>query len=147
QTISFGPLDEMSYGDGPVALQATASSGLPVSFTVVSGPAMLSGTELFITGAGLVTVRASQSGNADYRHAPDVDQSFQVDQAMLSVVGDDATRLYGVTNPPLTGEVDGLMEGDNIVITWTSAASPSSHVGGFAVTPIFFDPNGRLGNY
>src|SRR5262249_29172563 len=39
QTISFGPLSEQRVGDAPFALVASASSGLRVSFLVLSGPA------------------------------------------------------------------------------------------------------------
>ena len=35
QTITFGPLADKVFGDAPFALSATASSGLPVSFSIV----------------------------------------------------------------------------------------------------------------
>src|SRR5262249_42535015 len=41
QTISFGPLAGKAYGDAPFTVSATASSGLPVSFAVASGPATI----------------------------------------------------------------------------------------------------------
>src|SRR5690606_36562532 len=34
QTITFGELDEVTYGEGPIVLEAKASSGLPISFSV-----------------------------------------------------------------------------------------------------------------
>ncbi len=74
QAITFGALSKQVFGDAPFALSATASSGLPVSFSVLSGPAVLSGNILTMTGAGLVVLRASQSGDATYNAAPNVDQ-------------------------------------------------------------------------
>ena len=65
-----------SYG-GSLALSASASSGLPVAFAV-SGPATLNGSTLTFTGAGSVTVTASQAGNATYNAAADVIQTFAV---------------------------------------------------------------------
>ena len=62
QTISFGPLAGQTYGVVPITLSATDTSDLPVSFSVVSGPATLSGNVLTITGAGTVEVEASQAG-------------------------------------------------------------------------------------
>ena len=50
QTIDFGPLANQIYGVAPVALNATATSGLPVSYSVVSGPATVSGDILTVTG-------------------------------------------------------------------------------------------------
>ena len=73
QAISFGALSRQVVGDAPFALSATASSGLPVSFSLLSGPAIVTGNVLTMTGAGLVVLRASQSGDATYAPAPNAD--------------------------------------------------------------------------
>lgn len=74
QVISFGPLNRQVLGDAPFALSATSSSGLPVSFSILFGPAVVDGNIVTVTGTGLVVVRASQPGNAAYAPAPNVDQ-------------------------------------------------------------------------
>ena len=62
-----------------VVLAAAASSGLPVAYEVVAGPAVISdGTVLSFTGAGRVTIRASQGGDANWNAAADVLRAFQV---------------------------------------------------------------------
>lgn len=78
QTISFAALAARTNQDPPFTVTATASSGLPVSFTVVSGPATVSGSTVTLTGAGTVTLRASQAGSYEYAAATPVDQSFNV---------------------------------------------------------------------
>jgi len=78
QTITFGSLSQQRAGDAPFPLGATASSGLPVSFSVLSGPATLSGNIVTLTGSGTVTVSASQPGNGVYAAAPSVTQTFFV---------------------------------------------------------------------
>ncbi len=78
QTIEFGPLENRAYGDRPFRLTATASSGLPVTLRVASGPAVISNDLVTITGTGMVTVVASQEGDATYNPAPDVERSFVV---------------------------------------------------------------------
>lgn len=78
QSISFGALSNKTFGDSPFSISATASSGLSVSFSVISGPATISGNTVTITGAGTVTIRASQSGNGNYNAASPVDRSFEV---------------------------------------------------------------------
>jgi hypothetical protein len=78
QTITFGVLSNQTFPVSPFAVSATASSGLAVSFTIFSGPATISGNTITITGVGTVVVRASQSGNASFNAAPNVDQSFTV---------------------------------------------------------------------
>ncbi|PTY04248.1 hypothetical protein DB347_20335 [Opitutaceae bacterium EW11] len=71
QTITFpnpGPLQVgISY-----TLNATASSGLPVTLTLVSGPATLNGNVLTLTSQGVAHVVASQAGNTSYNPADDV---------------------------------------------------------------------------
>ncbi|HYG35624.1 MAG TPA: leucine-rich repeat domain-containing protein, partial [Clostridia bacterium] len=69
QTLNFVLPAQLFTTDSPVTLSATASSGLPVTFEVVSGPAFVSGSELILNGPGYVTVRAIQTGNEQYMPA------------------------------------------------------------------------------
>ncbi len=85
QTITFGPLSQQTSGDAPFPLAATVSSGLPVSFSIVSGPAQLSGNIVTLMGAGTITVSASQPGDSVYAAAPSVMQSFSVVSAVSPV--------------------------------------------------------------
>jgi hypothetical protein len=77
QTIAFGPLSAKTTNDAPFPLDASSSIGLPISFSVVDGPATVSGNIVTITGVGTVTIRASQIGNANYLPV-DVERSFSV---------------------------------------------------------------------
>ena len=70
QTITFPAIANHTFGDAPITLDAAASSGLPVTFSVVSGPATLTSSNvLTLNGAGTVTVQASQLGNSSYNPA------------------------------------------------------------------------------
>jgi hypothetical protein len=96
QTITFGALANKIYGAAPFTVSATASSGLAVSFSILAGPATISGSTVTITGAGTVTVRASQAGNGTYNAAPNVDQSFTVSPASQTITfGALANKNYG----------------------------------------------------
>jgi hypothetical protein len=78
QTITFGAIPDQVQTN-VLTLSATASSGLPVTFSVVSGPATLaSGNRLSFSAPGSVTVRASQAGNTTYDPAEPVDRTFRV---------------------------------------------------------------------
>ena len=66
QTISFTLPASVAANSPPLTLSATASSGLPVTFSVISGPASLNGNQLSFTGPGVATVQASQAGNGAY---------------------------------------------------------------------------------
>ncbi len=78
QAITFNPLGNRVYSPTPLALTATSDAGLPVALAVLSGPASVEGNTLTLTGAGLVTVRATQAGNTNFFAAPLVERSFVV---------------------------------------------------------------------
>jgi hypothetical protein len=125
QFITFAPLAGKTYGDGDFSVSATASSGLPVSFSIVSGPATISGSTVHITGAGTVTVRASQGGNGNYNAAPDVDQSFEVAKAgQVITFAALSDKTYG--DPPFTVSATGGGSGNPV----TFGASGNCTAGG-----------------
>lgn len=70
QTIEFAAPSDQPFGLAPIELSATASSGLPVSFTLVEGPAALDGATLTVLAPGTIRVRATQDGDATYAAAP-----------------------------------------------------------------------------
>jgi MBG domain (YGX type) len=147
QTISFPTIPTQTYGNPAFTLSATATSGLPVHFAVLSGPATLSGSTLTITGAGSVTVQATQPGNGTIAAAPPVDQTFAVDPALLTASANDEVVAHGLTIPTLTGTLTGVVGSDGITATFSTTATISSPVGTYLVTPVLHDPGGRLGNY
>ena len=88
QTISFGTLAAKQLDDAPFTLSATASSGLPVSYTSSNpGVATVSGNTVTITGVGSTTITAIQAGNATYLPATNVSQTFTVASAMRTLPG------------------------------------------------------------
>ena len=79
QSITFDFIPDKLTTDEPFGILATASSGLPVSLMLVSGPASLNGTTVTLNGTpGTVIIRASQAGNIAYNPAPDVHRTFNV---------------------------------------------------------------------
>ena len=78
-----------------VGLAATASSGLGVTFAVGLGPASLAGgTNLTFTGAGSVSIVASQAGDTNWNAAPDVTNTFNVTKAPATVFLQDLAQTY-----------------------------------------------------
>src|SRR5262249_25759266 len=77
QTITFNPLPNKTVGDAPFSISASASSGLPVTFTA-SGMCSVNGTMVTLTGVGSCTIAAHQAGNASFNAAPDVSRSFLI---------------------------------------------------------------------
>jgi probable HAF family extracellular repeat protein len=124
QTITFAALP--NHEAMPLAwhsLDATASSGLPVTFTVESGPATIFDGMLQVTGTGLVRIIATQAGNADYLYATPVIQEF------TAVAAAPATRikitkfgkLSGSSSTPLALAISG--DASTIVGVATNSAA------------------------
>ncbi len=112
QTISFGPLEDCTYGDNPVRLAATATSGLDVTFrSSASSVILIEGQTARIVGAGDVTITATQAGDKNYLSAS-ATATLHVNKAPLTVKPDNATRLYGDDNPELTLSYEGFKNGD-----------------------------------
>ncbi len=86
QSIVFNPLVGRKMGEAAFVLTATASSGLPVSFTSMTPSvcAVANATVTLVT-AGTCTIAADQAGNANIAPAPQVVQSFMVDAATVQV--------------------------------------------------------------
>ena len=78
QAISFPQIATQLSSTASVQLNATASSGLPVTYTVESGPATVNGTVVNITGPGTICIRASQAGSLQYDSATSVVNCFDV---------------------------------------------------------------------
>ncbi|MGC4021765.1 MAG: MBG domain-containing protein [Cyclobacteriaceae bacterium] len=78
QTISFDAIPAKTVGDPSFQLNATASSLLPVKYAIVSGPAIIADNKITMTGAGVVTMMASQDGDNNHYPSDDVIRNFCV---------------------------------------------------------------------
>lgn len=140
QTITFTQtLPTVTYGARPITLTATASSGLPITYTV-TGNATIIGSFLSITGAGPVAVTANQPGDVTYVAAQSVTQSFLVQPATLTFTADSLNMAQGSVVPALTYTVGGYVNSDTAATVWSgtpalaTTATSSSPVGGYPIT-------------
>lgn len=81
QAITFPAIPAKLTSDAPFTLAATATSGLPVSYSLTNGsPAQLSGSTVTLVGVtGVVTITATQAGDgAGIAAALPVTQTFAV---------------------------------------------------------------------
>ncbi|MDF3980797.1 putative Ig domain-containing protein [Luteibacter sp. PPL554] len=127
QSITFNNPGTQLYGTSPT-LQATSSSGLPVTFgssttgvcTITSG-----GTLTFVRG-GSCTIVADQAGNGSYDAAPSVTQTFAV-----SSVAPGAPVMGSATTQPAPA---GQTTGSASVSVSAPASDGGSTVTGYTVT-------------
>ena len=137
QTIIFPAIVTKKSGDPSFDPGATASSGLPVTYTSSdTSVAIISGGLVQIIGGGTATITASQAGNTNYNPA--------VNQAQtLTVTGQPSKNPAITINNPadgmttsdaslnIVGNVNGLKNKDNITINITNNGTSTS----YSVTP------------
>jgi uncharacterized repeat protein (TIGR03803 family) len=111
QTITFNVLTDKNTGDAPFALTATATSGLPVSFSSSNtAVATVAGNTVTVVGAGSTIITASQPGDATYNAATPVSQLLTVNKLNQTItfntladktVGDAAFNLTATASSAL----------------------------------------------
>ncbi|MCL3779867.1 T9SS type A sorting domain-containing protein [Prolixibacteraceae bacterium JC049] len=85
QTITFAEVANKVYGDDDFDLSATSTSGLPVTFLLVKGPAVLTDNTVSITGVGDIVVKAIQEGNESFEPATEVLKTISVAKASQAI--------------------------------------------------------------
>ncbi|GAB3896682.1 hypothetical protein GCM10028803_14540 [Larkinella knui] len=79
QTITLNNIADRAPNSPAFTPEASASSGKPVVFYVIEGPAVIAEGKVFLTGRlGKVTIRAAQHGGGGFKPARPVEKSFNV---------------------------------------------------------------------
>jgi hypothetical protein len=117
QTITFRAVGDVAFSATPIPISASSTSGLPVTFSIVSGPASISGSTVTLTAPGIVTVRATQTGSDSFHAASPIERTFTVsapvDPARLvnlsirATAGSDSQTLIVGFTVGGSGAVDG----------------------------------------
>ena len=127
QTISFAPPTTVYMGQGPLTLVATSSSGLPVTLSLMSGPASLTGNALTLNAPGTVKVLATQAGAGNFLPARSVLRTLavQADPSTLTLIN--LTQIYdGQPKAPSTipaGATLTYKQGTTVVAAPTNAGA------------------------
>ncbi|HET9836971.1 MAG TPA: MBG domain-containing protein [Candidatus Angelobacter sp.] len=136
--VLSNPSGVVTFSDGSLTLGTTSLTGSG-PFTATFSTTLLS--------AGTHNIKASFGGDNIFDVSPSAPITITVTPAALSVTADNASRLYGAPNPPFTGSIVGIKNGDNITATYATAATQASPVGTYAIVPTLVDPDSKLGNY
>ncbi len=100
QTITFAPLADQMLGTAPFTVSASASSGLPVSFSSTTpATCTVSGSTVTLVAQGTCTIAADQAGNGTYLPAPTVTQSFFVTAGTVPIGTRITTLPYVISAP------------------------------------------------
>ena len=112
QTITFEVIPDQEYGD-QLTLTATASSGLPVDYNLISGNATVENRVWTLLGIGEYEIQAFQDGDDDFNPAQPVSQQFTVTKATLTATADNQTIQLGESIPTLTFTYAGFKLGED----------------------------------
>jgi subtilase family serine protease len=111
-TITF-TVPNHTYGDAPFTVSATSNSSGAITYSVVSGPATISGSTVTLTGAGTVVLQASQAASGNYAAGtqnatfnvstvPPPSTNSPVGTYTLTLIGTDSKTSTITNSTPLT---------------------------------------------
>ncbi|MFT3682914.1 MAG: CARDB domain-containing protein [Ferruginibacter sp.] len=138
QSITFTPVASKTYGDAAFDVSATASSGLPVVYSIVSGPATIVGNTVTITGAGTVVVQAYQAGTNGFNEATS-SLSIVINKAAATVALSNLVFTYDGTGKKATVTTTPL--GLNVAVTYNGSSALPVNAGSYSVSAVITSPN------
>ena len=121
QLIAFNPLADKTTSDPPFTVSATASSGLPVSFSA-TGNCTISGNTATITATGTCTITAAQAGNSNFNPAPDVPRTFNITSGGG---GGGPSAVFAGIDTATQGSWNGVYGGDGYNVINDAASYPA----------------------
>lgn len=149
QTVTISAPVSVTYGDGSFAVSASASSGLPVTLSVASGPCtLLSQTSVRIDGAGDCVLEAVQEGDAEYEAAGGTATvTIEKYQPVITlVVGGPYTydaQPRAVQSATIAG-VPGEDLSADLVVTYDGSTTPPTNAGTYAVVAAYAESDNYL---
>jgi gliding motility-associated-like protein len=118
QMIAFNPITQKVIGDPDFAINATANSNLPVSYTSSDTTvATIINGKIHIKGAGTSTVIASQTGNEQYTAATPISRTLKVTSLNLQVQYQDGDAGQ-LTNNIIRPYVE-IMNADSVGVAYS----------------------------
>jgi hypothetical protein len=85
QRIDLGTQTSANFSSTPIPIDASATSSLPVTLTLLSGNAVLENNALRVLSTGSVTLEADQGGDSNYRPAAPEQKTIQILPAPVTV--------------------------------------------------------------
>ncbi|MBX2915597.1 MAG: T9SS type A sorting domain-containing protein [Cyclobacteriaceae bacterium] len=132
QTIAFEAIPAKSLSDPPFQLNATASSGLAVTYSS-SNPAVAEviGNTVIVLGNGSTIITAAQTGNANYLAATPVAQTLVVSDKQNQTISFAPLTSKTVGDAPF---VLNATASSGLAVTYTSSNTSIATVSGNTVT-------------
>jgi hypothetical protein len=139
QTISFTSIAPASatVGGPTYNVTATATSGLPVTFTIDAAAASIcsiAGSTVSFIAVGSCVIDANQAGNANYNAAPQVLQSFAVGQGSQTISFTSTAPVSAAVGGPTYNVTATATSGLAVTLTIDATASTVCSIAGSTVS-------------
>ncbi len=122
--LVFAPVPPKTFGNAPFAVSASSASNGAVTYSVISGPATISGSMVTITGAGNVMLGATQAAIGSYTGAT-ATTTFNVADAVPALAfAPVAPKVWG--DAPFAVSASSVSNG---AITYSVASGPATIAG------------------
>ena len=141
-SISWGNPADIVYSTALSATQLNATANVTGTFNYTPGV----NTILNAGNGQTLSVTFTPTNPTNYNPTTKVVQ-LNILKAPLTVNVNNAFRNQGDANPPFSGNVTGLLNGDVITASYGTTATTASAPGPYPITATLTDPGNRLNNY
>ena len=117
QSINFPAIESRTYGAAPLILNATASSGLRVSYTSSNtAVASVVGSTVTLLAPGTTSITARQAGNSTIAAAGEVSRTLAIAAKPLTISNPKVeNKIYNKTTAAvISGNLSGIVPGDTV---------------------------------
>lgn len=149
QVISYGSYEGIKADSDPFLVEAFATSGLPVTFEILSGPATLNGNQVILDGnVGTIQFRATQTGDWDWCFTTDTMLKINVGMPDHLCTDCDGSVLFekwinipgaSVDDIPLETQADFVTTLDSLEIPVNTGDNYGVRLSGFICAPYTAD--------
>jgi hexosaminidase len=141
ETVTWTTPSAITYGTALSSNQLNATATVPGTFNYNYAPGTVLGA-----GSYALSVLFTPTDMTRYTNAT-VAVPLTVSPAVLNVTAANASRPFGLPNPPFSGSIVGLQNGDNIGAAYACGATAGSPAGVYQIVPALVDPANRHTNY
>jgi hypothetical protein len=145
QSITFGPLPDVTLSDQTLGLSASATSGLAVVFLAATSNVSITGSTANLLAPGHATVTATQPGNAIFFAAPTISQTFCINPSkpVISITG---VGTGGLILSSSNAEGNQWFRNDTTLVGATGQTIIADTIGVYTVQSIVDNCVGKVSN-
>jgi hypothetical protein len=139
--LTWAAPSAVTYGAALSSEQLNALANVPGSYSYTPANGLSPNA-----GVTALSVFFTPADALDYTAAADT-VNLVVSPAPLTATAFNASCSYGAAIPVFTGSLAGLVNGDNIAVSYNCSATATSPAGTYPIVPSLVDPNNRQINY